>query len=137
MDLFPYIPLPIRDKNNNIVQIFKPMVVVRLCFKHKLSPYPFSCLLDSGSDMNLFPSCFAQNIGIKLEDGEEIKIRGIGDIEIKAYRHKVQLYLDKKHFETTIDFSNYQQFALLGRNGFFNHFNQVIFKEKEKIVELH
>ncbi len=112
------------------------MIQVKLCYKHKLSPFPISCLLDSGSDNNLFPAYFVQNIGINLKDGQEIKIRGIGDIEIKAYRHKVNLYLDKSKFETTIDFSYDQQIPLLGRIGFFDHFDKIIFKEKQKTVKL-
>lgn len=137
MDSFHYIPLPIKDISGNIVgQVFKPMIMVKLCFNHKISPYHISCLLDSGSDMNLFPAYFAQNIGINLKNGKEISIRGIGDIEIKAYRHKVNLYLDKVKFETIVDFSHDQQLPLLGRFGFFDHFNKIIFQEKDKLVKL-
>jgi hypothetical protein len=137
MESFNYIPNPIKDKDGNILgQVYRPMIPVRLCYKHKISPFPISCLLDSGSDNNLFPAYFAQNIGIKLNQGKEISITGIGNIEIKAYRHKIKLFVGNKSFITTIDFSHDQQLALLGRNGFFNQFDKVIFKEKEKIIKL-
>jgi hypothetical protein len=137
MESYKYIPNPIKDQKGNIVgQVYRPMILIKLCYKHKLSPFPLSCLLDSGSDRNLFPAYFAQNIGINLTDGEEIIITGIGNIEVKAFRHKLQLYVDNKNFTTIIDFSHDQQLPLLGRIGFFDHFDKIVFKEHKKIIEL-
>ena len=137
MESFEYIPNPIEDNNGNIVgECYRPMIMVRLCYKHKISPFPMSCLLDSGSDYNLFPAYFAQNIGIKLKDGEKRPIPGIGRIQIEAYRHKVKLYVGNKSFDTIIDFCIDQSIPLLGRTGFFDHFDKVVLKEKKKLIEL-
>ncbi len=137
MNSFDYLPIPHKDDKGNIINTYSPRVLIRLSYKHKLSPFPFSCLLDSGSDYNLFPSYFIQNIGGKLENGKERIITGIGGYEIKAYQHKVKLYIGGKSFETLIDFSHDQQIPLLGRSGFFNYFIKVVFKENKRIIELY
>jgi len=135
---FNYIPSPKKNEKGEIVgEIYRPMVTVRLCYKHKISPFPVNCILDSGSDRNLFPGWFAKNIGINLKKGKKKIIRGIGAMGITAYEHEVDIYVEDKKFKTTIDFSDDQQVGLLGRSGFFNLFQKIIFKEKNKIIELH
>lgn len=95
-----------------------------------------NCLLDSGADRNLFPAQWGEAVGIKIKAGKETIHYGIGNNDIKAYRHTVKLYVGTYSFETQVDFSSQQSLPLLGRTGFFSCFKQIIFNERGKVVSL-
>ncbi len=134
--VFQYLPSPIQDQKGKIIgNRFLPVVPVRIIYKHKVGRL-LNALIDSGSDMNLFPAGYGELLGIPIKKGKTIDITGIGSIAIKAYRWEVKLYVGSTSFITTIDFSYEQQIPLLGRNGFFNKFSEIVFKEKTKEVIL-
>ncbi|KKQ34188.1 MAG: hypothetical protein US51_C0049G0005 [Microgenomates group bacterium GW2011_GWA2_37_6] len=53
-----------------------------------------------------------------------------------AYLHRVTLHLEGYSFDTLVNFSEEQAFPLLGREGFFNHFKQVVFDYKSKRLRI-
>ena len=132
-----YTPRVYIDKETEKVRyVYRPLIPVRLCNKHTFSKFPIDCLLDSGADGNLFPAEWGERVSIKIRSGKEITHYGIGKKDVKAYRHKVKLYIGGYNFETEADFSYEQEFPLLGREDFFKYFKRVIFHEKERFVEL-
>lgn len=107
---FDYFPFPKKDPRTGkiVKEIFYPVIPLRISYGHKLGR-PFQALVDSGADRNLFP--------------------------IKAFTHKIKLYLGVEVFKTEADFSYEQGVPLLGRAGFFNLFKRVTFKESDRVVE--
>lgn len=135
---FNYLPNPRKDpKTGEIIgQMFYPVIPIKVCYKHHIFKYLINSLVDSGSDRNLFPAEIGENIGIKIKNELSQEIGGIGGIKIIAFTHSVKIYLGNFEIDTFIDFSYDQKVPLLGRNGFFNYFEKIIFKEKDKVVEL-
>lgn len=105
-------------------------------FAHQIIPRAVNCLVDSGSDINLFPAEVGEQIGIPIKKGKLMPVFGIGQKEVIAYRHKVKLYFGTFNFLTDIDFCFEQRTPLLGRIGFFTNFKRVIFCEPERYLEL-
>lgn len=96
-----------------------------------------NCLIDSGSDRNLFPAQWGEMVGIKINKGRLRKIGGIGKSEpIEAYTHSVVLIIGTYKFQAEADFSYAQAIPLVGREGFFDHFAEVRFCQKDKVTEL-
>lgn len=115
----------------------QPLVRVQLTYNHKISRTPVNCLVDSGADHNLFPAHFAEAIGVPVKKGRACTYIGIGNSKLIAYSHFLTLTLTGTSiaFKTKIDFSYEQQVPLLGRVGFFNYFQEVLFDEQnEKLV---
>ncbi|MBI2431076.1 MAG: hypothetical protein HYV39_03615 [Candidatus Levybacteria bacterium] len=134
---FSYTPeVFINQETGKVNYIYRPLIPTRLCNKHIFSKFPVNCLLDSGADKNLFPAEWGEMVRLKIKSGKEVTHYGIGKKDIKAYRHKVKLYIGVYHFETEADFSYEQQFPLLGREGFFKYFERITFREKDHIVTL-
>lgn len=134
--VFQYLPNPQRDQNGRIIEDkYVPVAPLRIIYKHKVGR-PINALIDSGSDRNLFPAAYGELLGIPIRKGKPIDITGIGNISIKTYRWEVKIFVGTTSFITAIDFSYEQQIPLLGRNGFFNKFSEVIFKEKRREVFL-
>lgn len=96
-----------------------------------------NCLIDSGSDRNLFPAQWGEMVGIKISKGKLKKIGGIGNAEpIDAYTHTIGIIIGTHKFQTEADFSYAQTVPLVGREGFFDHFIEVTFSQKDKVTEL-
>ncbi len=136
--VFPYLPIPKKDpKTGEIIgQVHYPFIPVRLVYRHQLSRNPIFCLVDSGAERNLFPAFYGEQLRIKIKKGNPKVILGIGGIKIKGFTHNVTLHIDTLSFKSQVDFSYDHEVPLLGRNGFFDKFKEVIFKEKEKVLEL-
>ena len=116
------------DKKQLPEEIYFPFIPIRIAHDRKLS-LPFRALVDSGATRNLLPAALGIQAGIDILSGERVKIFGIGRKEITAYTHKIKVHLDLLSFETEADFSLDQDIPLLGREGFFNLFQKVIFDE--------
>ena len=95
----------------------------------------FQALIDSGSDRNLFPAEFGEQIGLKVKKGIRAPIDGIGGVRIQAYTHKVYISIENYEFLVSVDFSYEQEMPLLGRLGFFDQFRSIEFRERRKIIE--
>ena len=132
-----YIPYPHYDSltGKKIGEIYRPMIPVRLGYKHNVTKFLIDCLIDSGSDFNLFPALWGEKAGIDTKKGRYNPIRGIGNNVIEAYSHNVTLFIGTRGVETRADFSYEQQVPLLGRGGFFNLFGDIIINEKARYVE--
>lgn len=136
--VYHYLANPRKDpKTGKIIgQVCYPVVPIKLCYGHHIFKYLINSLVDSGSDRNLFPAEMGENIGIKIKNEFSQEIGGIGGIKIIAFTHKVKIYLGNFEIDTFIDFSYEQKVPLLGRSGFFNYFKNVIFREKDNVIEL-
>lgn len=137
---YDYTKFPITDLDSNkiIGHIYKPYISIRVGNpkSRQISKFPMQCLIDSGADSNLLPAVLGEVAGINILKGEPKIINGIGNSEIKAYRHFIKIYLGTTSFNTVADFSYEQKVALLGRDGFFDIFKSVSFYEKLKTFEL-
>lgn len=134
---YEYFKIPHREIDNrqSIVEVFSPFIPVRISCNKRLS-LQFRALVDSGSTRVLLPGALGIQIGINILGGKPVKISGIGYREITAYTHKINIHLGLITFETEADFSFEEGIPLLGRNGFFNLFQKVIFDENFHTLQL-
>lgn len=58
---YSYVPQPfgIDPVTNQLLEIYRPMLSIRILREHGQISLPFDALIDSGSDRNLFPLRFA------------------------------------------------------------------------------
>lgn len=137
---FKYTCIPRTDNNGKVTKIIeRPYIPIKIVstVSHKRSQFFIDSLLDTGADNNLFPASFAEQIGIKVTKGKQTVIRGIGNSQIHAYIHYVDIIVGNNiRFSTEIHFCNEQNTPLLGRHGFFDRFKQVIFDQEKSSVIL-
>lgn len=119
-----------------IGHIMRPYIPIRLSIKHANPTNPVNALVDSGSDRNLFPKRWGDILGINFRKIKPVKIFGIGESGIIAYPAKINIWIDNKKYETEADFSSQQQTPLLGRQGFFNLFKEIIFEENKGYLHI-
>ncbi|MBI3282938.1 hypothetical protein HYZ70_02575 [Candidatus Curtissbacteria bacterium] len=125
----------INSAGKEIGEIARPIVKILLNYKHGKMIGPFSALLDSGSDYNLFPAEVAIALGINLRKGIEKINEGIGRRRVKTYRHSgIKVFLEGHSFETTIDFGEGISVPLFGQQGFFDKFRKITFNRKEEEI---
>lgn len=134
-DYFPFIHKdPATGKEHTVL---RPVVPVFLLHAHTIAKRRIYCLIDSGSDRNLFPAQWGEMVGIKINKGKVRKIGGIGNLPpIDAYTHTISLIVGTYKFQTEADFSYSQTIPLVGREGFFEHFEEIRFCQKIKVTEL-
>lgn len=135
---FKYQPqLHFDPKNQRYVTVSRPVVPVRLSYKHKIGKVSVECLIDSGADINLFPADWGESVGINIKKGTKDTINGIGAIGVEAFLHEIMIYLGPDiSFLTRAFFSYHQEIPLLGRNGFIDHFKAITFLGKMNQVVL-
>ncbi|MDD5147197.1 MAG: hypothetical protein PHV63_01435 [Candidatus Daviesbacteria bacterium] len=134
---FSYIGFPQTDIAGNIIgETYRPIVQVRISYGHRLSR-EYDALVDSGSDRNLFPAELGELLGISFKKQKSKIINGIGGIKIKAYSVNIVIYLGSYKYNTSTDFSYEQRDLLLGREGFFNLFTKLIFRENDKFLDIY
>jgi len=134
LNSFKFTDEPTLDSTKKKVIRFVSRALIRIKLEYggNLSPYPITCLIDSGCDFNLFPASWAKSLGIIIEDGTPVKYIGIGKSDLIAYSHFVKIHVEDTNmsFTTKVDFSEKQQTPLLGRSGFFSYFKKIIFDEE-------
>lgn len=93
-------------------------------------------LIDSGATLSLFKVEIAERLGIDVQKGEKILMRGVSGW-IQGYIHKLKVEINKKKFIMKVVFSydDKASFNILGRNNFFEKF-KITFDEKNKSVIL-
>ncbi len=92
-------------------------------------------LVDSGANISLFGAQVGEYLGIPVEKGEKLELKGIGG-KIIAYLHFLPVRFNKSQFNLKIAFSREIKFPinLLGRDNFFLPF-LITFNEKfQKIL---
>ncbi len=82
-------------------------------------------LLDSGSAITLFDTSICESLDINLKSCQTGIVGGIGGAKaIEVYYHDVYLKISGQSIKTFVGFSkDLPVSALLGRHGFFEHFN--------------
>lgn len=100
-------------------------------------------LINSGADDCIFPAAIGRLLGLAVEAGKRQPFMGAGAYSNLAYFHRVSLgfTLDNTpfRFQAYLGFStamDIPKIGLLGRTGFFDRFEQVIFRSAEHLVEL-
>jgi len=140
VEQFNFSTIPILDSSGKkvIKVLMRPILRARLCFNHKMTITPVNCIIDTGADINLFPSSWAVSIGIKIIEGKKSPIRGIGGIIISGYEHSFKLFIvnSKISFDTSAIFSYEQTIPLLGMRGFIDHFKRVTLDIEEDVFKL-
>ena len=117
----PYIPVFLRNKDNKLIRL--------------------AGLLDSGADNTIVPEDLAKILGLKEEKNSEDETKGIGG-KVRTAKSRLHLRV-KNERESYIleipvlilkdDSSNVP--LLLGRQGFFEHFD-ITFRQNEKKIVL-
>lgn len=124
-------------KTNQIIgHILRPYIPIRLSLHHGNPTNYVNALADSGSDRNLFPKQWGDILGINFKKIIPVQIVGIGNMVITAYAAKINIWVNNKKYETDADFSSQQQTPLLGRSGFFNLFEEIIFEENKSFMHI-
>src|SRR3989344_9296149 len=121
------------DQKGKKSKLPKPFIPIVVQYKHSRLWNTFA-LVDSGADYNLFPGEVSKYFGINLTKGIEVPVYGIGNRSpITAYRHwGIKVRFKEVAIETYADFATEQEYVLLGQNGFFDKFKQIIFNRKNE-----
>lgn len=117
-------------------RILRPYIPIRVSIHHGNPTYPINAMVDSGSDRNLFPKQLGDILGINFKKIKPVKISGIGNQEITAFTSKINIWIDDRKYESEADFSPEQRTLLLGRQGFFNLFKEVVFEENKGYLHI-
>lgn len=123
---FPYLKL--RGK-------LAPIVPIELKGREWVS---YDAYVDSGAGYSIFHSDVADDLEIKLEDGEKAYIT-VGDgSQIIVYLHKIPVRIADQEFDAILGFSRHLGigFNIIGRLDLFDGF-RICFDESEKIVEFY
>jgi hypothetical protein len=81
----------IRSRENPSEILLEPIIPVGLRYGDKV--VFVTALIDSGAELCLFHSSIAKSLGIDLENGRKVTIRGLSPDGFPAYVHKVFLAL--------------------------------------------
>jgi len=98
----------------------------------KVSPYA-----DSGADITILPKSVCEILGLRLQDGQESVVTGVGGEEIKIFIHKIAVRIGDEEFEVRVGFAKREDIPyLLGRTDILNHFNILFKKDKVVFIQL-
>jgi len=112
--------------------IHRPVVEIYLKTKEN-QWFKVSAYADSGADVTVFPKSIYEIIGLRLHEGQESTVKGVGGEEIRIYIHKITVRIDKEEFKIRAGFAEREDIPyLLGRTDIRTHFN-LLFKE-DRIV---
>jgi hypothetical protein len=116
---------PHRSKADPNLVVLEPIIPVTLsCNDRRVT---VTALIDSGSELCLFPSSLARALEICLKSGRQDWIKGIALDEIQTYLHKIGLTLrGEKTIEIEVGFLELDLIpdgGLLGQDGFFDQFD--------------
>ena len=134
----PLTPTAYKFQDKEIADLV-PIVNILLTCQHHCGK-PVKCLLDTGSDFNIFPLeyglLFLGFSAKTIKQGLVVQIRGVGGVTKEAYGH----YCDIQHpnFRLTkslILFMADQKIPLLGRVGFINCFNKVVYDMQNRVLD--
>jgi predicted aspartyl protease len=85
----------------------------------------YKVLVDSGADINVFSASLAESLGLELQDGEAVTVRGATGKPGTFYAHPVTIEVANQSFTTTAAFADMPHLelaGLVGQQGFFDHF---------------
>lgn len=110
-----------------------PIVPIKLKGKEWVS---YDAYVDSGAGYSIFHSDVADDLEIKLEDGEKVYIT-VGDgSQIIVYLQKIPVRIADQEFKAILGFSRRLGigFNIIGRLDIFDRF-KICFDESERTVE--
>lgn len=118
----------------SLESILYPIIELRVGYQEDY--LKIFALIDSGATISIFKQEIADILGIKIESGKEVMMRGVAG-RIQGYIHNVKVKIAGKDFVMPVVFSKEYlvSFNLLGRSAFFEQF-KITFDEKNKLVEL-
>jgi len=112
--------------------IYRPVVEIYLKTKEN-QWFKVSTYADSGADITIFPKSVSEILGLKLQDGQESSVTGVGGEEIKIFVHKITIRIEEEKLQVRAGFAEREDIPyLLGRTDILTHFN--ILFEKDKVV---
>lgn len=111
--------------------------LLKVTLKHGRSEVIIDCLLDSGASESLFGVDIATVLNIDLSKAPEQDYTGIGDSEVKGYRHPVLLKVSGFDTWITINagFVEQNEMPLLGHSGFFEN-HEITFRAGQNRFEV-
>lgn len=138
----PYRKIQIPARGNTLAKtIYAPILKTSLFYKNN-ERFDFDCIIDSGADFCVFPANLGELAGLDVFGGNNLVTFGIGGKEM-LYFHNVKVEVIIKDepwiFECRAGFStklNSKGIGFLGRDGFFDLFQEVTFNQKAKMFRL-
>jgi hypothetical protein len=138
----PYKKIQIRAQGDAPSKIiYAPILKISLFYKN-YEHFDFDCVVDSGADFCVFPANLGELAGLDVFGGKDVATYGIGGKET-LYFHNVKVEAIIKDepwvFECHAGFStklNSKGIGFLGRDGFFDLFQEVSFNQKAKMFRL-
>ena len=122
--------------------IHAPVLKTSLFYENKERLFYFDSIVDSGADFCVFPANAGKAIGLDVYEGENIVTSGVGGKET-LYFHKVKVEIVVNNqswkFGCQAGFStklNTKGIGFLGRDGFFDLFQEVSFNQNAKMFRL-
>lgn len=85
----------------------------------------YKVLVDSGADINVFSASLAESLGLVLESGKLVEVRGATGTTANFYVHPISIEVAGQKFDTTAAFADLPHLelaGLAGQQGFFDHF---------------
>ena len=139
----PYQKIQILAQGDTLAKtVHAPVLKTSLYHKNHERLFLIDAIVDSGADFCVFPANTGKAIGLDVYEGENIITNGIGGKET-LYFHKVKVEVIVKDepwvFECRAGFStklNSKGIGFLGREGFFDLFQEVAFNQKVKMFRL-
>ena len=128
---FPYLTLPSTTPFGRT--IIDKVPILKIEFKE----FYLNCMIDTGAYISMMPAELGVEIGLSIKKGESLLVRGLDNIAIPSYIHKVEFYVGKILCEIEVAFSKKFKFpyGLLGRRDFFDIF-KIHFYQNEGFFEL-
>lgn len=108
--------------------VYRPVVEIYLRTRDgdwfKVSTYA-----DSGADITVFPRSVCELLGLRLQDGQESTVTGVGGEEIKIFIHRIMVRIGDEELKIRAGFAEREDIPyLLGRTDILACFN-ILFEE--------
>lgn len=92
-----------------------------------------STYADSGADITIFPKSISDLLGLKLQEGQESIVTGVGGQEVRIFIHRITVRIGDQEIKVRAGFAEREDIPyLLGRTDILTHFN--ILFEKNRVV---
>jgi len=89
-------------------------------------------LVDSGADVSIISKSYGELFGHDLKKGRKIKLKGIGEDEVVAYIHKMDMLVGKHEVSIEVAVASVDlKVNILGRRNLFDLF-EIQFKNKKQ-----
>ena len=141
--VIPYQRVPISAQGDIPAKtVYAPILKTTLFYKNKERLFCFDSIVDSGADFCVFPENVGKLIGLDIHKGTNVITHGIGSQETLYFHNvKVEVTINDEPwtFECRAGFStklNAKGIGFLGRDGFFDLFQEVAFNQKVKMFRL-